>query len=499
MATQLSSSPVLKLLSYAAVIGGVVLGVSWLMSSGSEELGSSSKSENATSNQLSRKDARVIENQKSQQADDIKQLFARYELLENEKKNSDDVLRKVAQALEEIKSGQSPDAIAVAVKAEIDRHLSEVDGSTSMVVSKDLDTAISEDTGSSLQSTVQQEERTDPVKSGNVGSAGFSLDGYVVNSERNETLGTDEEAVQWVLPADVVQSESGEGGQGFDGLLDKTKNALDFGNGPNATQAKETASKEKLKPIEYATIDKDAILYNATVLNELIGVVANGDSVQNPFNFKLELSADNLATSGVYLPDVAMMRMSGFVRGEWVAGCVEAKITGATFVFNDGTISQISIGDVGKGVGGEGAYLGYLTTLHGSPCIKGKKYSNLAEFAGISGGLAALAAAGDAAASAQYSVTKEGSNVLQAFDGNLASNAAGQGLSEGVNTVNQVIASRYANVRDLVVAPSGQYVVMLSKQINIDYDPEGRKLLNENFETELDQYHANKTESALHP
>lgn len=58
----------------------------------------------------------------------------------------------------------------------------------------------------------------------------------------------------------------------------------------------------------------------------------------------------------------------------------------------------------------------------------------------------------------------------------------------GINAINQVVAQRYANVRDIVVAPAGEYVLNMTKQLNIDYDPNGRKLINDDFDSELEAY-----------
>ncbi len=477
MSTKLQTSPVLKLASVVMIVLGAIGFVSWLGTDSPEEVGQTT----TAVTQPTKKEIKADEAAKSQQADDIRQLYARFQEVQNQNQASSELLQQIQKQLEDGKrGGLDPANLSAMVQQEIDKHLNDA-ASTSMEVGTQTDDALGDlQFNSTATTTVPAQPRKD------AGDAGVTLDGYVVNN--GSSLPSSDEKIEWVLPQNAPAE-----GSGLDSFFEKATAPLNFGNGESTTKNSGSDAQGEKKLIEYATIDKDAILYNAMVLNDLIGVVATGDTVQNPFQFKLELSSENLATSGVYLPDVAMMRMSGIVRGEWVTGCVEAKITGATFVFNDGTISQLSIGDVGKDVGGGGSYLGYLTTIHGSPCIKGKKYSNLAEFASITGGLGALAAAGDAVASAQYSVTKDATNVLQAFDGKLASNAAGQGLAEGANSVNQVIAARYANVRDLVVAPSGQYVVMLSKQLNIDYDPKGRKLLNENFESDLEEYHAQKS------
>jgi integrating conjugative element protein (TIGR03752 family) len=478
MATKLGSSPILRLGTWGVGIVLAFMFVSWLLNDDELPQGDVTKQQSTSAQSL--KDAEAAENEKGALANDVKQLFARFDQVNKQNQDLAEQLQKFGKGL----SGQSnvtttqqltADDIEALITKEVNRRMAAqssspelLEGSTSMNVGQSTEDALS------------------AFESG--GGAGVGLSGYVVGGNSKATK--DDETVEWLLPQDAPV----EGGKTvFDGFFDKASEQLDFASDGTLNGG----GNKKKTSIQYATIDKDAILYKAMVLNDLIGVVASGDTVQAPFKFKLEVSQENLATSGLYMPHVAMMRLSGYSRGEWATGCVEGIVTGATFVFEDGTISEISTGEDGK-EGGNGNQIGYLSDIHGSPCIKGKKYSDLMEYAGVSGGLTALAAAGDALASAQYSVQKSPDNVMQTFDGSLLSNAVGQGASQGINSINQVIATRYANVRDLVVAPAGQYVVMLSQQINIDYNPEGRKILNENFEEELEAYRANK-QSVVNP
>lgn len=477
MATKIGSSPILRLGTWGIGIVLAFMFFSWVLND--DELNQAEEKPKPANSTLSKKDAELVEKEKSVIANDVKQLFARFDQVSKQNIELKQQLEKFGKASTGQNSesaGQqlTADDIEALITREVNRRLAAqqsgtevLEGSTSMNVGQSTEDALSE-----FES----------------GGAGVGLGGYVVGGGKNPLK--DDEKIEWVLPQDVAV----EGGKTvFDGFFNKASEQLDFASDGTLNGG----GNKKKTSIQYATIDKDAILYNAMVLNDLIGVVASGDTVQAPFKFKLEVSQENLATSGLYMPHVAMMRLSGYSRGEWATGCVEGIVTGATFVFEDGTISEISAGEEGKD-GGNGNQIGYLSDIYGSPCIKGKKYSDLMEYAGISGGLTALAAAGDALASAQYSVQKSPDNVLQTFDGSLLSNAVGQGASQGINSINQVIATRYANVRDLVVAPAGQYVVMLSQQINIDYNPEGRKILNENFEEQLEAYHANK-QSVVNP
>jgi integrating conjugative element protein (TIGR03752 family) len=308
----------------------------------------------------------------------------------------------------------------------------------------------------------------------------ITLGGYVVGAESENNSNQEYE---WTYPVGEKETESGL----FDGFMNKTNAAFDI--------SKELASnsKSKIDNIQYATIDKEAILYDAIILTELVGVVASSSTVKSPFNFKLELGQDNLATSGIYMPHLAEIRMSGYGVGEWVTSCVQGIITSATFVFSDGTISNAVVGkdasDQGSGSGNQGQ-IGYITDEYGSPCIKGDKYSDLAEYASVTGGLSVLSGIGSAVSNAQYDTQSSATQVNKVFTGDIAKSIGGEGLEVGANAFNQVMASRYKNIRDLIVADAGQYVtVHLSKQLDIDYNPIGRKVLNKNFEEELNEYY----------
>ena len=133
--------------------------------------------------------------------------------------------------------------------------------------------------------------------------------------------------------------------------------------------------------IQYATLDSEAVLFDAFVFDTLIGVSPNQTgSVVEPYRFKVEISNQNLMTSGVNLPEIETMRMSGYAVGEWSAGCVRGYITSTTFVFSDGRISTFG-GKTEKST--QGQKLAYITDEYGNPCLGGEKYSSLLEYASI--------------------------------------------------------------------------------------------------------------------
>jgi integrating conjugative element protein (TIGR03752 family) len=463
MAVVLESSPFLRLVSY---VGGVVIIVLLVnvFTAGNNNPSQPVHGNNPPSVVVTEKAA--VDDSMSETLEAVsQQLGVTSEKFDELKTSSSESIKKLRAELDESKKSNKSDNInvdelTVYIDNLVNKKINSINneqlaGSSSMHVESDINDII-------------LNENDD-----------ISLGGYVIGAELENNSNQEYE---WTYPVDEKETESGL----FDGFIDKTNNAFDI--------SKELASNSasKIVNIQYATIDKEAILYDAIILTELVGVVASSSTVKSPFNFKLELGQDNLATSGIYMPHLAEIRMSGYGVGEWVTSCVQGIITSATFVFSDGTISNAVVGKDAsdQGSGGNQGQIGYITDEYGSPCIKGDKYSDLAEYASVTGGLSVLSGIGSAVSNAQYDTQSSATQVNKVFTGDIAQSIGGEGLEVGANAFNQVMASRYKNIRDLIVADAGQYVtVHLSKQLDIDYNPIGRKILNKNFEEELNEYY----------
>lgn len=194
-------------------------------------------------------------------------------------------------------------------------------------------------------------------------------------------------------------------------------------------------------------------------------------------------------TSNIKLPQIRTMRMSGFVVGEWSTSCVKGYITSATFVFADGMISTVGSSE------NEAERLGYITDEYGEPCIQGDKYSSLNEYAAIHGGLSSLSSVASALSNAQFDTEDSLGGATQVFNGSQTKLAIGDGVSGGLTAISDTIAARYANVRDFVIARPETVIVQLNKAIPIDYDTSGRKILNERFEQQLQEYYETSNQS----
>ena len=103
--------------------------------------------------------------------------------------------------------------------------------------------------------------------------------------------------------------------------------------------SKSRANKRKEpQPIPYYTIPEVATLFNNTTLTALLGVVPVKGNVVNPARFKVISGGENIATNGLYLPDVRNIVWSGIAVGNREKQCVSGIVTKVTFTFNDGTI-----------------------------------------------------------------------------------------------------------------------------------------------------------------
>lgn len=460
MAGKITSSPILKLSAYITAAVALLFLITYMSTDELDVDSSDNTSTNGSSTGVDQ--SATAGSNPGALTSDVRQLYARIGELENENNQLSNQVDSLGG------DGQSDSYLNVSAET-IDKRikdaLAKYDFGSSKLGSTDMNVGQSTD-----DALLDNNEKRD--------GAGFKINGYTVSPTSNSSI--NDEEIEWITPEGVEVNEE----DGIQNFISSAKEALPF---DGLADSEEKKRKERL--IQYATIDADAILFGAVALNSLIGVTPTDGSVQSPYQFKIELGQDNLATSGVYLPDIALMRFSGYAVGEWSTGCVEARLTSATFVFDDGVIASITPIDKSGNQGEGSAAIGYISDVHGTPCIKGKKYSTLLEYASVSGALSALSSVGEGLANAQFDVQSNANGISQAFTGDQLELSAGKGLSGGLGAINQAVAKRYAQVRDIIVAPPGKYVLNMTKQLNIDYDPNGRRLINDNFDAELEGYY----------
>ncbi|HEB99706.1 MAG TPA: TIGR03752 family integrating conjugative element protein [Thiotrichales bacterium] len=236
------------------------------------------------------------------------------------------------------------------------------------------------------------------------------------------------------------------------------------------------------------TIPKNATLTGATAFTALVGRIPVGDRVQDPWPFKVITGPDNLTANGLKLPDVAGMVWSGLAVGDWTLGCVRGWVTSATFIFRDGTVRTVnSRSDDGQAtnmnaITGDGIVsgraLGWISDRFGTPCVGGRRITNAPQYLSQRVALLSAQAAAEAAAAAQTSTVVSGSTgtITQAVKGS-DEYIIGKTVSGGINEISQWLEERQQQSFDAVLVRAGaEIAINVTKELEIDYDPNGRKL-----------------------
>lgn len=268
---------------------------------------------------------------------------------------------------------------------------------------------------------------------------------------------------------------------------------------PASTPPPGATTQTKPELIPYFTIPENATLGRSVAMTTMVGRVPIDGRVQDPMQFKLVVGRDNLAASGQYVPDdISGAVISGIAVGDMALSCTEGLIQSITFVFDDGTIRTVSQrsngastgfgssgGGGGGGVSGQSLAaankLGWISDEFGNPCIPGKFVTNAPAYLTDVVGAKALSAIGGALAAAQTTTTS-GSSALggttsSTVTGNQGRFVLGKVASSGSDELVNWLTKRLNNSFDAVVVNAGTRVaVHIDQAINIDKDPEGRKL-----------------------
>lgn len=282
----------------------------------------------------------------------------------------------------------------------------------------------------------------------------------------------------WVQP---LGRDGGSGG----GLLDslnsagtglRSKIALDELPGIAGRRGTQEA------PVPYYTIPRNATLVNSTAMTALVGRVPIGGQVTDPYSFKVIIGRDNLMANGIELPDVAYSIASGKAVGDWTLGCVRGDLFSLTFVFEDGTIRTVpKAEDIYEGTASErDIKIGELSDAFGNPCVVGERITNAYTYLAQRMGVVATSAAAEAAAASQTtqitSVDGSGTGITTVVDGSTSDYILGKTIADGSMEVARWLDERQAQQFDAIYVKPGAAVSMhITEQIEIDYDPHGRK------------------------
>ncbi|WP_186207348.1 TIGR03752 family integrating conjugative element protein [Burkholderia gladioli] len=322
--------------------------------------------------------------------------------------------------------------------------------------------------------------------------------------------GFESDGIHWIEPQDgqptdkVHGAQSAASARGSETLFptsfaegdDTGGSAKDVAAHPTPTDAKAPPA----KPVY--TVPANATLLGSVAMTALIGRVPIDGTVNDPYPFKVLIGADNLTANGIDLPDVAGAVVSGTASGDWTLSCVRGQIRSITFVFHDGTIRTLPDA---KNQGNSGASttqtgntntieggLGWISDPYGVPCVSGDRHSNAQQYLGSQ---ALITAAGAAAASliksndgsVSYISNSNGTLGTVGISGN---EAMGRILAGGVQEMSQWVNKLYGQAFAAIYVPPGARVaVHIERSLDIDYDPNGRRVnhrLGGNHASDLD-------------
>lgn len=312
-----------------------------------------------------------------------------------------------------------------------------------------------------LANVKEQQRKLTPGPNDHGIPVGFGYDH--LNKKRRSEEGS------WHNPVDViVETDGKKPSGGFNSLLRPPGNTLkdrseieneDFTKSQKRT-TKQTKNTPNIDPVY--TIPKDSILYDGVALTALIGRIPVEGTTPDPYPVKIFVGAENLAANGHQLPDVKGMIFSGWGIGDWNLSCVRARLTSATYIFEDGRIVNHT---------SEGEPLGYISDRHGWPCASGEFKSNAMKFLSQRVGLAATGAAGAAYADAQFSKreSSQTGNVIRDLTGDIEKVVGGTVVRSATDEASAWLLARQKQSFDAVIIPPGKSIsVHIEKMLAID-------------------------------
>lgn len=313
-----------------------------------------------------------------------------------------------------------------------------------------------------------------------------------------------EDSLIWIDPQDAtaidaqgkpIASGSNKPASGFNfpnafaDQVNMGQRELKANSGAVGSNIKTDADKPPARPVY--TLPENSTLMGSVAMTALIGRVPIDGTVNDPFPFKILIGPDNLTANGIDLPDVAGAIISGTAAGDWTLSCVRGQVISMTFVFNDGRVRTVpqpqrlttkqgnnnqSSGQMDKIQGG----IGWISDPNGIPCISGLRRSNAQQYIG-SKSLVTAAGAGVA----KLLEADQGSNgTIISSNGTTVGSMSGAGtsalssiLSGGVKDIGDWVNKLYGQAFAAVyVQPGAQVAVHLDRQLEIDYEPDGRKV-----------------------
>lgn len=230
-------------------------------------------------------------------------------------------------------------------------------------------------------------------------------------------------------------------------------------------------SKNQITPVY--TVPSNSTFLDSVAMTGLIGRIPIDNRVSDAYPFKVLIGRENLIANGIELPDVEGAIVSGTATGDWTLSCVRGEVTSMTFVFNDGRIVSTS----NKGSSKNSEKIGWLSDSSGIPCVPGERKTNAPEYLGTNFLLAAASAAAQGFSQSQTTTVVDGSSVVGAVTGDQGKFILGQAIGGGLKESADWFRKRFAENFDAVYVPPGHRVAIhIEKEIEIDYNAQGRKV-----------------------
>lgn len=241
-----------------------------------------------------------------------------------------------------------------------------------------------------------------------------------------------------------------------------------------------TGSGESAAAVPVYTVPKNATLTGSVAMTALLGRVPINGTVTDPYPFKVVIGPDDLTANGIEVPEVQGAIVSGVATGDWTLSCVRGTVKSITFVFQDGTVRTVPKSKKpGKASNNnrKNQEIGYLSNPQGVPCVAGMRKTNARSFILSDLLLSAGAGAANAVSGGQTTTSVSGFGATQGVTGNIGKYIAGRAASQGISEVRKWIQKRFGQTFDAIYVPPGQAVaVNIDKTLDIDYDPQGRKV-----------------------
>ncbi|WP_318441607.1 TIGR03752 family integrating conjugative element protein [Photobacterium leiognathi] len=327
-------------------------------------------------------------------------------------------------------------------------------------------------------------------QSSGLGNANLNSGNAVNNADNGYQLTESQSINGWTLPSDAELKQENNGKEPTAVFALDKNDVFKRNTGNRLYVPREVEKTEDGKEIDrvtkFGTIPQDSTLMGAVTMTALLGRVPVKGKLVDPFEFKVLVGGDNLASNGIYIPNLKSMVLSGVAKGNYTGQCVSGDIVSGTYTFNDGRVQSFNLGSLDQNSNNTASYeaagqiaqdrLGWISTDNGIPCISGQYISDAASFISLQGGLAAVGgvASGFAAAAQEVTGTGDERNAVITDPTQYALGTGGDAAVKSMNAwIEDIRQTAFAMV---YVKPNVKISVHITKEIPIDYHSQARKV-----------------------